>query len=355
MFLPAHPEAQQPEGRFGALLAENFVNSFSQKGSRMSLATWFSSFIQPRRHPTRTATSHRTQLCVEVLEARAVPTTSGLSGGNAIIPRANTDDFANFSIVDRNNPVNVTGAVTGWDIFAGATTNVRLQIFRQTGPTTYVLVGSGPLVTPVPGANTFLLPTPIAVQAGDLIGYYSQGGGVAEYDLDPPFIDSFGDLSGTVLYTDNNSGPGDGTNFVDSTNRHYSIDAFGVPAKVALTGDAMTQDALNLAKQGKLTVTFNNISGLLTGDTLTTFVSTAKYFITVGTNNYEFVPTTVTTSGSSITVSCNLKNAGLLAELGTALDGATSAATAVSAGCFVESDTYTFTDDFLTHLFSTVR
>jgi hypothetical protein len=93
----------------------------------------------------------------------------------------------------------------------------------------------------------------------------------------------------------------------------------------------------------------------LNGDTLTTFLSTAQYFITIGANQYVFVPTTVTTSGSSITIAYTLKNSALLAELGSVLDAATSSATAVSAGFEMDSLNYSLTDDFLTRLFSTAK
>ncbi len=107
-----------------------------------------------------------------------------------------------------------------------------------------------------------------------------------------------------------------------------------------LTGNATTQDALNMAKQGKLTIGVSNISGLLNGDTLTTFLSTAEYFITVGQNKYVFVPSTVTTSGSSITVSYSLKNPALATSLAAELGDNTSAATAVRAGFYMESLNY---------------
>jgi hypothetical protein len=126
-------------------------------------------------------------------------------------------------------------------------------------------------------------------------------------------------------------------------------------AKATLTGDAATQDALNMAKQGKLNITVSNVSGLLNGDTLTTFLSTAEYFITVGANRYVFVPTAVTPSGSRITIAYTMKNSALASELAAELADNTSAATAVSAGFFMESLNYTLTDEYLTRLFSTVK
>jgi hypothetical protein len=142
---------------------------------------------------------------------------------------------------------------------------------------------------------------------------------------------------------------GDTHHFGSSSSANFTI------KKATLTGNAMTQDALNMAKQGKLTITVSNVAGLLNGDTLTTFLSTAQYFITIGANQYVFVPTTVTTSGSSITIAYTLKNSALLAELGSVLDAATSSATAVSAGFEMDSLNYSLTDDFLTRLFSTAK
>ena len=125
--------------------------------------------------------------------------------------------------------------------------------------------------------------------------------------------------------------------------------------RATLTGDAITQDALNMAKQGMLTITVRSVAGLLNGDTLTTFLSTAQYYITVRANKYIFVPTTVTTSGSRITITYTLRNSALAAALAAELADNTSAATAVSAGFYMESMNYTFTDDYLTRLFSSAR
>jgi hypothetical protein len=164
---------------------------------------------------------------IVTLSAAARPASAGLMGGNAVIPRGSIlDQFTNFSIVDKNVPINATGSVSQWSIFAGATTPVELLIYRQSG-SAYSLVGSSPLVTPTLGLNTFILTSPIAVNAGDLVGYYTQGAGVAEFDLNPPGSFAFGNLSGTMLFTGNNSGLANATNFVDSSNRTYSIDVVG--------------------------------------------------------------------------------------------------------------------------------
>jgi hypothetical protein len=125
--------------------------------------------------------------------------------------------------------------------------------------------------------------------------------------------------------------------------------------QATITGNATTQDALNMAKQGKLTITISNVAGLLNGDTLLDFLSTAEYYITVGANKYAFVPTTVTTLGSNITVAYTLKNSALVTQLAAELADNTSGATAVASGFSMESLNYLFTDDYLTRLFSTVN
>jgi len=125
--------------------------------------------------------------------------------------------------------------------------------------------------------------------------------------------------------------------------------------RATLTGNATTQDALNLAKQGQLTITVSNVAGLVNGDTLAAALSGAEFYLTFGATRYVFVPTAVTTSGSSITITYSLKNSALAAELATKLADHTSAATAVSAGFLMESLNYTLTDDHLTRLFSTAK
>jgi hypothetical protein len=125
--------------------------------------------------------------------------------------------------------------------------------------------------------------------------------------------------------------------------------------KATLTGNATTQDALNLAKQGQLTITISNVSGLVNNETLACVLKNAEFYITVGANSYVFTPTTVTTSGSSITITYSLKNPALATELATALAGHTSAATAVNAGFKMDSLNYTLTDDYLTRLFSSAK
>lgn len=160
--------------------------------------------------------------------------TSGATvlGGNDPIARTFVDGFTNFTLLDRNHPISANGTVTAWEIWEiypnlGAIDPLQLVIFRQTGPTSFDIVGISELKTPTEfGVNTFSLPSPIAVQAGHLVGLRYAGRASVPFDLDPPsFSFSRGDFNGTMLFTDNNSGL---TNsFVGSFDRTYSIRVIG--------------------------------------------------------------------------------------------------------------------------------
>jgi hypothetical protein len=70
------------------------------------------------------------------------------------------------------------GVITSWSTQAGPVPgSVGLQVWRTTAtPMDYQLVGASPLVTPVASTlNSFTLATPIAVQAGDLLGLRIEG------------------------------------------------------------------------------------------------------------------------------------------------------------------------------------
>lgn len=161
-----------------------------------------------------------------------VPPPALVVGGNDTIDRTFIDEFVNFTVLDRNRPISTNGTVTAWEIYARDSLGLpldplQLAIFRQTGPTSFVIVGTSDLSTPVVvGVNTFTLGSPIAVQAGDFVGLRYAGRASVPYQLDPPsFSFSRGDLSGTMLFTGHNSGL---TNFfLGSSDRTYSIRVIG--------------------------------------------------------------------------------------------------------------------------------
>ena len=143
-----------------------------------------------------------------------------------------------------------------------------------------------------------------------------------------------------------------------------SAPATFIIAKAALSGIATTQDALNIAKQGSLTIDVNSIIGLQGTDTLVSVFSSAIFSLTIGTNTYNFAPTvTVDAATQSIHVTYTLKSGTasadtLRADL-LALDASdgtvsTSAAKTPYSVMWItaQSVNYAFTDDFLTRLFS---
>ena len=94
-----------------------------------------------------------------------------------------------------------------------------------------------------------------------------------------------------------------------------------------------------MAKQGKPMITVSNVAGLVTGASLAAALCHAEFYLVIGRGRgnsgsrmYVFVPTAVTTSGSSISITYSLKDSSLASSLAAELADHTSAATAVSAG-----------------------
>lgn len=73
---------------------------------------------------------------------------SPISGGNPVVSRPSLDGFSNFSILDRNHPIDGNGLITQWQIFAGNTNPVELLIYRPTGVNAYALIGNSTLQAP---------------------------------------------------------------------------------------------------------------------------------------------------------------------------------------------------------------
>ena len=142
-----------------------------------------------------------------------------ISGGNPVIARSYSDGYHNFSILDGNNPIDGTGNLTSWSIYASPDASaVSLLIYRHAG-LGYTLVRSSGLETPAAaGLQTFALPSGFSVQAGDLLGLYFQGFGSTVFDFP---------TGGPMLYTDNDAGFGNATNFVGNSDRIYSVSVTG--------------------------------------------------------------------------------------------------------------------------------
>lgn len=156
-------------------------------------------------------------------------------GGNSTVSRSHTDTFSNFEVLDRNNPINGAGQIIQWQVFAASALPVELLLYHPTGVNSYSLIGNSAVMTPVAGVNTFALAAPIPVLAGDVVGLYFASRGSVPFDLSGPF--NLGNLSGTILFTANNSGVGNAAAFIDSSNRTYSVSVSGnaVPEPSTIT------------------------------------------------------------------------------------------------------------------------
>ncbi|WP_427162033.1 hypothetical protein ACQFX9_11040 [Aliinostoc sp. HNIBRCY26] len=147
--------------------------------------------------------------------------------GNLVIDRPSADVAKDFYLVDTNNPVNVSGNLTSWQIWAKNTLPVQLIIYRRDRAGSWSVVGKSDVKTPVVGANTFTLPTPIETQKkGDeyFVGlYYPKAGSVAYAQDSGPDNLGNGNFTGTVFQTKDGAGVNSSTNFAFSTNRTYSV------------------------------------------------------------------------------------------------------------------------------------
>lgn len=141
--------------------------------------------------------------------------------GNPVIDRTYADGENNFYLVDTNNSVNVNGNLTSWQIWAKNTLPVQLVMYRRNG-TSWSVVGKSDIKTPVVGANSFTLPEPIQVKAGDFVGLYHPKQGSVAYTLNGP--DSFPNLSGKVLFT---YAGANATELTRSSDRVYSVSVKG--------------------------------------------------------------------------------------------------------------------------------
>ena len=142
--------------------------------------------------------------------------------------------------------------------------------------------------------------------------------------------------------------------------------------QATLTGVATTQSALNIAKQGSLVFSLDNISGMADGETVASLLSSMTFTLKIGANTYAFAPSVaidthgdLNPSNDTVVVTYSLKNGGDAGQLAADLqalnlaDGtaSTSASNAQVAAIWVNMSTanYTFSDDALTKLFNSTK
>ena len=109
-------------------------------------------------------------------------------GGNDPVPRSYVDTATGALFFDFNNPISANGTIDSWEIYTANSTGVgqvELEIFRP-GSTTWQFIGASPLETVAWNSlNTFSLPTPIPVEAGDLVSFWYPHGTVPSILYDP--------------------------------------------------------------------------------------------------------------------------------------------------------------------------
>jgi hypothetical protein len=159
-----------------------------------------------------------------------------ITGGNPAINASVTDSYANFSILDSNNPISGNGELTSWSFYASNANPVELLIYG-TNALGYTIVGQSALVTPNVGLNILPLNN-LPVQQGDLVGLYFQGTGTVPFNYTgvpvnagPAFLDIPDGFA--MLYTNNDSGIS--ADFVGSSDRIYSVNVTGTEVPEPLT------------------------------------------------------------------------------------------------------------------------
>jgi hypothetical protein len=117
---------------------------------------------------------------VAVLAAVAAAAT--VNFGNAAIPRQYTDTFNAFSIVDTAATAPSGGVVTDFNYYAANTKSFKFVVIDSVAGAHVLWVS--PDITPSGvGAATFTPAVPVPVQAGNLIGIYSDSTGVIPFTL----------------------------------------------------------------------------------------------------------------------------------------------------------------------------
>jgi hypothetical protein len=138
--------------------------------------------------------------------------------GNTITDQPFVDFNANDYMVDTNLVVAQKGWITWWEIFAMNGNPIQLIIYRGDKSQLRV-VGKSQMAIPRVGANLFSVTEPIAVEAGDMVGWHCpEGGCMSFYPLSEEWL--IGELRGNILF---GADPKKGHTMDGSCKRVYSI------------------------------------------------------------------------------------------------------------------------------------
>lgn len=137
--------------------------------------------------------------------------------GNPLSDLPHVDGASNYYFVDQELLIGSTGRISAFRVLAKRANPIELVIYRRTGDS-FAMIGKSPVVSiPSPGQHEFVLPSPIAVQKGDLVGWHDlQTGAIAMQILGASASQH---LKDRVAFTPDVSG----TRFTQSSNRVYAI------------------------------------------------------------------------------------------------------------------------------------
>lgn len=100
------------------------------------------------------------------------PIAQGAVFGSPALPRSQVDQAFQITFIDFANPAPIAGSLSSWEVYAGATGDVKLQIWRPISGG-YALVGQNPVTATTTGVVDFDIPLAdqISVLPGDLLGF----------------------------------------------------------------------------------------------------------------------------------------------------------------------------------------
>ncbi|MDL2124912.1 MAG: thrombospondin type 3 repeat-containing protein [Deltaproteobacteria bacterium] len=142
--------------------------------------------------------------------------------GNDLIDRPLVDNWTSFTIVDTGFQFTGNGKIDSWSLYAKRTGSIYLQVLRNTGGSTFEVVGENYYTATTTGVQTFDVPEAeeISFQSGDYIGWSWDGPAIIPYHTDA--------IEGTPHYYTNGSGSyilgvGSSAEFLAPQHRIHSI------------------------------------------------------------------------------------------------------------------------------------